>query len=343
VRASRLLSIMLLLQTRGRLTARELADELEVSVRTIYRDVESLSAAGVPLYADRGPTGGYQLLDGYRTRLTGLTPDEADSLFLAGIPGPAAELGLGTVLAAAQLKLMAALPPELRSRAGRIRERFHLDAPGWFSDLDRPDSLATVADAVWNQRTIRVLYQRWNGEVDRTLEPLGIVLKGGSWYLVAQTADATQNIRTYRVSRILELEPLNAHFERPDDFDLGAYWQKWSKQFESNLLRQEVQVRLSPQGLEALPYLFSPAVARSVQQQASQPNEDGWVRVTLQVASLDHAYYELLQLGPDIEVLAPADLRERVTQAAQQVVKMYQRSTISDQESGVTRHVPPYS
>ncbi|MEA2513935.1 MAG: hypothetical protein QOJ59_3422, partial [Thermomicrobiales bacterium] len=228
MRASRLLSILLLLQTRGRMTAQALADELEVSVRTVYRDVDSLSAAGVPVYGDRGPDGGYQLLDGYRTRLTGLTADEAESLFLAGVPGPAAELGLGTVLAAAQLKLMAALPPELRSRAGRIRERFHLDAPGWFQDAEQPPYLAAVADAVWNQKRLRVRYQRWGGEVERALDPLGLVLKGGAWYLVGAVAGQE---RTYRISRILELETLDERCERPEGFDLVGYWTTWSEQF----------------------------------------------------------------------------------------------------------------
>ena len=168
MRASRLVSLLLLLQTRGRMTARALADELEVSVRTIYRDVDSLHAAGVPLYGDSGPAGGYQLLDGYRTRLTGLTSEEAESLFLAGLPGPAAELGLGSVVAAASLKLMAALPPELRDRAGRISSRFHLDAPSWYHDPDETPYLAAVADAVGHERVLRVRYHRWKAPQDVT-------------------------------------------------------------------------------------------------------------------------------------------------------------------------------
>ncbi|HEY7031548.1 MAG TPA: YafY family protein [Thermomicrobiales bacterium] len=320
MRASRLLSILLLLQTRGRMTAQALADELEVSVRTVYRDVDSLSAAGVPVYGDRGPDGGYRLLDGYRTRLTGLTPEEAESLFLVGIPGPAAELGLGTVLAAAQLKLMAALPPELRSRAGRIRERFHLDAPGWFQDAEQPPYLETVADAVWNQKRLRVRYQRWGKEVERTLEPLGVVLKGGAWYLVAAVDGQP---RTYRVSRILELATTEECFERPEGFDLTGYWQTWAEQFLDRLYRYEAVVRLSPRGLELFPHLFSPAAMRAALASAEPPDADGWTRVTVPVESVKHAPVQLLRLGAEAEVLAPPEIRQAVAEAARALAELY--------------------
>src|SRR5687768_5770088 len=171
------------------MTAAELAEELEVSVRTIYRDVEALAEAGVPIYAERGPHGGVRLVDGYRTRLTGLTADEAEAVFLSGLPGPAAELGLGTVVAAAKLKVMAALPPELRARAGRVSERFHLDAPGWFQPSEQLPHLEILAGAVWENHQIRLTYARGErgGVVDRIVDPLGLVLKGGVWYLVGRT------------------------------------------------------------------------------------------------------------------------------------------------------------
>jgi len=188
MRASRLLCLLLLLQSRGRMTARQLADELEVSVRTVYRDVEALSAAGVPLYGDAGHAGGYQLLEGYRTRLTGLTAAEAQALFLSGLPGPAAELGLGSVLAVATLKLRAALPASLHENADRLAERFHLDAPGWYRRPEHVPHLPAVAAAVWDRQVIQVTYRRWRepAEVTRRLEPHGLVLKAGTWYVVAR-------------------------------------------------------------------------------------------------------------------------------------------------------------
>ncbi len=207
MRASRLVNLLLLLQSRGGLTAAQLSRELEVSVRTVHRDVEELSAAGVPIFAERGPLGGIRLVDGYRTRLTGMTADEAEALFLAGLPGPAAQLGLGTVVAAAQLKVMAALPPELRSRASRIVERFHLDVAGWFHAGDDVPHLATLSAAVWDGRALRITYERGSGPrdpIERTVDPLGLVLKGGMWYVIAATDG---QFRTYRASRVLDVDP----------------------------------------------------------------------------------------------------------------------------------------
>jgi len=248
MRASRLLSILLLLQARGRMTARQLADELEVSARTIYRDVESLHAAGIPLYGDAGHAGGYRLLDGFRTRLTGLTEAEADSFVLAGMPGPADELGHGAAVAALQLKLQAALPRELRDRADRAAQRFHLDAPGWYQDGDRSDHLAATAEAVWRQRRVRVRYRGWAGEVTRVLDPLGMVLKGGRWYVVAGPRPAT-----YRVNQILDLEPLEETFDRPHGFDLAAFWRAHVVDFRQRLFRGEAVIRLSPAAAQTAP------------------------------------------------------------------------------------------
>lgn len=325
MRASRLLSTLLLLQTRGRMTAQELAEELEVSVRTVYRDVESLSAAGVPVYADRGPTGGYQLLDGYRTKLTGLTSDEADSLFLAGMPGPAAELGLGTVVATAELKLLAALPAELRSRASRIRERFHLDAPGWLREADEAPHLTAVAAAVWDDRMIEVRYRRWAAprEVTRTLAPLGVVLKAGTWYLVARSGE---DLRTYRVSSILAVEPLEEHFDRPPGFDLPAFWQDWAEQFEARVRGEQAVIRLAPEALGWITALWGKFAAMAVTASLSEPDEDGWLRAVLPTESLRHARVELLKLGAHVEALEPPELREMMIESVTGLSAIYDGS-----------------
>ncbi|MCC5576706.1 WYL domain-containing protein [Microtetraspora sp. AC03309] len=322
MRASRLLSILLLLQSRGRLTARQLADELEVSVRTIYRDVESLHTAGIPLYGDAGHQGGYRLLDGFRTKLTGLTAQEAEALFLAGLPGPAAELGLGALAAAAELKIEAALPPALREGARRVREHFHLDAPGWYHDGDRAPHLPEVAEAVWNKRVLHVLYRRWAApsEVERTLEPYGLVLKGGKWYLVARCEGA---MRTYRVNQILDLRVTDETFERPDGFDLVGYWREHLVDFRSRLFQGHAVIRLSPEGRERLRDLMSSAVISAMEETAGVLDDRGWSTATVPIESLTHAQTEFLKLGAEVEVLEPAELRRKLAETAQALAALY--------------------
>ncbi|MDQ3467960.1 MAG: YafY family transcriptional regulator [Chloroflexota bacterium] len=328
MRASRLLSMLLLLQSRGQMTAEDLAAELEVSVRTIYRDIDSLSAAGIPVYAMRGRAGGYRMLDGYRTHLTGLTSDEAATLFLSGVPGAAAELGLGSLLAAAQLKLLAALPPTLRDRADRSRERFHLDSPGWFHDSEQPPFLIAIAQAVWRQLPLAVRYRRWGGEVKRRLEPLGLVLKGGAWYLVAR---ADTQVRTYRVSRVLEVTTLDDRFERPLDFDLVGYWETWSRDFQRRLHRDEATVRFSPRAISRLAYVFGSTVAREMVAGASVVDADAWTTMTLPIESIDHAPSTILQFGTDAEVVAPPALRELMAKITGALFAVYQRPAADEE------------
>ncbi|MER7369637.1 helix-turn-helix transcriptional regulator [Nonomuraea wenchangensis] len=322
MRASRLLSLLLLLQTRGRMTAPELAAELEVSVRTVYRDVEALSAAGVPVYADRGPAGGYQLLDGYRTRLNGLTAEEASSLFLAGLPGPAAELGLADVVATAELKLLAALPPEPRSHASRMRERFLLDVPSWYRSGDDVPHLGEVAEAVWDQRPIHITYRRWGQkEVDRVVHPYGLVLKGGSWYLVAAPPGGSP--RTYRVARVLTLETLPGHFQRPEGFELAAFWTGYAKEFRERMYTAECVVKLAPGRGELLAFTLGRDVVEAALAAAGEPDPEGWLTLTLPVESITHARWLLLRMGADVEVLEPPELRALMREAVAELHKLY--------------------
>lgn len=321
MRASRLVAVLLLLQNRGRMTAEELAAELEVSVRTVYRDIESLSAAGIPVYAEQGRAGGYQLVGGYRTRLTGLTEDEARALPLAGLPSAAAELGLGTVLAAAQLKLTAALPRPLRDRAAMVGERFYLDVPGWFRGVESLPSLGALADAVWSCHQVSIRYRKWDGvEVDRTLDPLGLVLKAGNWYLAAR---AGQHVATYRVARVLSMSATGEDFARPADFDLEEYWQRWSERFERTLYPRIAVVRMSPLARDIAAYYLGAVGAKAVRSAAEPPGADGWQRVELPVEAGRPALGELLRFGPELEVLEPAELRREVAEAARRMVTFY--------------------
>jgi len=321
VLASRLLSILMLLQARGGMSASALAAEFEVSVRTIHRDIDQLSAAGVPVYADRGRGGGFRLLDGYRTRLTGLTQPEAEALFLTGLPGPAAQLGLADLLSTARLKLLAALPANVHPNAERIAARFHLDPAGWFRGEDRLASLKPVAQAVWSGHYLTLNY-RPAGDAEpypRKLGPLGLVLKGGVWYLVAQSGRA---IRTYRVANIADAEITAEPFARPASFDLPEYWRKASSEYEAGLYRDRAEVRVSPLGASLLERL-GPAVAEAVAMTASSPDPEGWVRCAVPIESLRAGVRDLMCLGEDVEVIGPKALREAMVATLQSMSRRH--------------------
>jgi predicted DNA-binding transcriptional regulator YafY len=305
MRATRLVSLLLLLQTRGQLTAAEIAEKLDVSIRTIHRDVESLTAAGVPVEAVRGPAGGYRLAGGYRTRLTGLTADEAEALFATGVSGPAVELGLGGELAAARLKVLAALPHELQERATRATRLFHLDTRGWFRAEDRVPHLPALSSAVWRGCRVRLRYREGGRVVQRTIDPLGLVLKGGAWYLVARRS---AGMRVYRVSRVASVRPLEASFERPAQFELADFWEEWSRNFEETLPRVQVTVRVDEEVRRFLP--GEPRI-----------EEDG--RTVVAFSHLGDAYRELLRFGSQVEVLEPVELRERVAATGREVAALY--------------------
>jgi predicted DNA-binding transcriptional regulator YafY len=314
--------LLLLLQTRGHMTATELSRELEVSVRTVYRDVEALSSAGVPVYADRGPAGGYRLLDGYRTRLNGLTAEEAASLFLAALPGPAAELGLAEVAAAAELKMLAALPPEPRSHASRMRRRFLLDVPGWYRDADQVPWLTQVADAVWQERRLGMVYRRWGpAEVEREVRPYGLVLKGGSWYMIAAPDGAEP--RTYRVARIVSAWLLPGRFTRPEGFDLAEFWRVYAAGFTERMYTAEALIRLAPGAEEMLRVTVGTRPADAALATAGPPAADGWRRLRLPVESHRHACWLLLRMGADVEILGPPEMRDHMTEAVARLSALY--------------------
>jgi predicted DNA-binding transcriptional regulator YafY len=320
MRASRLLSILTTLQAKGRVTAQVLADACEVSLRTIYRDIDALSEAGVPVYSERGPEGGYRLLDGYRTRLNGLTRAEAEALFLTGLPGPAAFLGLGSILAGAEMKLLAALPADLRRSAETMRARFHLDTAGWFDDLEQPALLPELTAATWRPAPILMRYTGREKAVERRVDPLGLVLKNGVWYLVGRVAG---DIRTYRVSRIASLTVLDESFTPPEGFDLQAHWQTSEAAFEDTLYRDQARVRLSPLGMQRASRLTR-ARARAVAESASAPDADGWREARLPIESLREGVGTLATLGAEVEVLGPPDLRAAMAEMAAAMARMYQ-------------------
>lgn len=320
MRADRLLSILLLLQVHRRMTAHELAKRLEVSERTIHRDMEVLSATGVPVTAERGHGGGWSLLENYRTNLTGLSLAEIQALFLTTPATILADLGLHKASEAALIKLLAALPSLSRRDAEYARQRIYVDATGWNRAEEAVPALPRLQEAIWQEQKLHITYERGETLVERLVDPLGLVAKGSIWYLVAAVEG---QLRNYRVSRIREARLSDQSSSRPLDFDLAAYWTQATVDFKESLPRYAATVRVDPSILS-----YMRLVGRYARiEQVNPPDEDGWVRLSMQFQEEQGACEYVVSFGSRIEVVEPAALREKVIQVAESILTLYaQRS-----------------
>ncbi|HEX8230719.1 MAG TPA: WYL domain-containing protein [Chloroflexia bacterium] len=335
MRADRLLSLLMLLQARGRMTAAELAEELEVSERTIYRDLEALNASGVPVLAERGPGGGVLLPDKYRTDLTGLTEAEVRGLFISVVPGPLSELGLDKAIEAAMLKLSASLPAVQRQGVERVRGRVHVDTAHWFQPPEPVPYLKPLQEAVWQNRRVILKYRASSGTRSRTyINPYGLVAKAGIWYLVgvplrekpaygvSRVQEARQETRVFRVSRITEAEVTGEQFEREEHFDLAGFWQAWCADFEASLPRYRVVLRVPPDMVPMLPNIYGDGVRTLIAEQG-RTDEDGSLILPMTFESFEAARSNVLGLVTGAEVLEPQELRDSVMRAAASIVAFY--------------------
>ena len=317
MRADRLVSILLLLQVNRRTTARELAKRLEVCERTIHRDMDALSSAGVPVVADRGNGGGWRLMEAYKTNLTGLNHDEIQALFLANPPQLLNDLGLHQAAEGALIKLLAALPSMSRRDAEYARQRIHIDTAGWRNSPDNVASLAPLQEAIWQERKLQFVYERAGCEPsERVADPLGLVAKGSVWYLVA-TVDGAP--RTYRVSRIREARVTDRPSVRPPGFDLAAYWQQSAAEFQANLPRFYATLRIGPAVSRWMSYLGR----ASRVEHSEPPDANGWSTVTMRFDVEEEACQFALSFGADAEVLEPASLREKAIASAEGLLDRY--------------------
>jgi predicted DNA-binding transcriptional regulator YafY len=325
MRADRLLSILLLLQVHRRVTARELAQRLEVSERTIQRDMEALGTAGIPVVSERGVGGGWGLLEEYRTNLTGLSENEVQALFLTRPSRLLADLGLSQASEAAFIKLLAALPSIARHNAESARQRFYIDATGWRTADEAVPCLSVLQEAVWRERRLVFSYQRDGTLVERLANPLGLVAKGSIWYLVAHVEG---DIRTYRVSRIREARETGEPFVCPAGFDLAAFWEQSTVDFKSSLPRYFVTLRVSP---ELLPRLRNAGHYSRVEQVGEQDAE-GWTKIFMRFDVEFEARECLSGYGPEAEVLEPQELREQIIELARRTVAFYEQRSLRIEE-----------
>jgi predicted DNA-binding transcriptional regulator YafY len=306
MRASRLLAILIMLQLRARMTAQALAEEFEVSVRTIYRDIDALSAAGVPVYGDAGPGGGYALLDGFRIRLTGLTSQEAEAMPVAGLPGTAAALGFGAAASVTRNKLLASLPDAIRRDAARAGARFHLDSTDWYQGRTPPPHLPALVRAVMDGLRVRFRYQSWRNRREHAVSPLGIVAKAGTYYLIGRARDRDT---IFRVAAIDALEVLDEAADCPPDFDLAVRWSEMVTRFERGLRSRRAQVLVTAEGARLLAEQGDHAIDGLA---GAGTEADGRQRLALPIESDEVTARALVSLGADIEILEPPGLRAAV-------------------------------
>lgn len=323
MRADRLVSLVLLLQARGRITAGALAAELGVSVRTVYRDLEALSAAGVPVMAESGPGGGCELLPGYRFPLRALSRDEAEALIILGVPPALRELGLADAVTAAhrQIRVTSGLAGD-QAQAGPL---IHLDMPRWFTSAEPVPELRRLAEALRWGRRVDLRYRRGNGQADpapRSVGPLGLVNKAGTWYLVAAAGEPERRTAVFRVGRIISAQVRPEPFERPAGFELAAFWADWSREFMATRPRLPVRLRASPQALAILPEVLGD-YARDAIDAAEPPDEQGWRALVLSFEHQRAAAHRLAGFGPLVEVLSPPAVRDLLLDTAQGILEHY--------------------
>ena len=319
MRADRLLSLLMLLETHGKMTARQLARELEVSERTIYRDIIALSTSGIPVYTEDGPGGGISLVDNYKTDLTGLNAAEVRALAMLNIPEPLVKLGVGRELKAALLKLSAALPTTSRENEIRTRQRIHLDASWWFEPEELIPHLQMLQQALFQQQKLHLTWQDFRTSVEQTLEPYGLIAKSNTWYLAAGGVD---HIRVLRVSKIIQAQILDEVFDYPQDFNLPVFWKRWCEDFKKNRFIFTVTARISPELVDYLPHFFGEHTS-AILAQAGKPDESGRLILKLPFESFEAARARILSLGGAVEVLEPLSLRMSVIDFAQQVTNLY--------------------
>jgi predicted DNA-binding transcriptional regulator YafY len=307
----------MLLQVHHRLTARDLAERLEVSERTIHRDMEALSSAGVPVIVERGQGGGWSLLDNYQTTLTGLNLAEIQALFLPKPTHLLADLGWNQAFEAALLKLLAALPAANRQQAETVSQRIHLDPTGWHRWDEEMAAFPILQTAIWQERQLQFSYERSDGKlVERVVNPLGLVAKGSVWYFIASV---DEEVRSYRISRVRSATLTDSPCIRPTVFDLADYWQRSLVEFKANLPRYEVMLRVAPEALLRLRYAGYFAKI----EQIGSPDAEGWISVSMRFDIEEAACAYVLGFGAQIEVLEPLELRDRIVQTAKAAIALY--------------------